>query len=194
VRREVLGGIAGVLLIVVVALAFGGRSVTLTPQAQAVAAVRGQHFKDVSGAARTTLRCTSYGLVFGVSSRLPGRVASRPLPAYRVIFSDPRLPGQDAMQIYLLAHPGQASLCARGGLYATSHLPGDGMHDFPTMREWPSRRIDAFTVENGSPPGPGGYWVYMARGRMLGIGGVRTRAGASLIEHDLSRLAGQISG
>jgi hypothetical protein len=192
-RREALGGIAGVLIIVIAAFAFGGRTGAVTPQARALAAVRAGHFQHVSGAARTTLRCTSYGLVFGVSSRLPGRVASSPLPAERVIFSDPHVPGQ-VMQIYLLAHPGQASLCARGGLYATSHLPGDGMHDFPTMREWPSKRIDAFTVETGSPPGPGGYWVYMARGRMLGIGGARTRAGASLIENDLSQLAGQISG
>ena len=90
--------------------------------------------------------------------------------------------------------PGQASLCARGGLYAASHLPGDGMHDFPTAREWPSRRIDAVTVENGSPPGPGGYWIYMARGRMLGIGGARTRAGAAAVERDLARIAARLSG
>ena len=191
-RREALGGIAGMLLMVVAAFSFGGRSGTLTPQAQAAAAARDAHLQHVSAPARASLRCSSRSL-FEMPVKLGGPV-TRPLPAYRVIFSDPRLPGQEVIQIYLLAHPGQASLCARGGLYATSHQPGDGMHDFPTAREWPSKRIDAFTVENGSPPGPGGYWVYMARGRMLGLGGARTRAGASVIEHDLAGLAAQISG
>jgi hypothetical protein len=94
----------------------------------------------------------------------------------------------------VLARPSQASLCARGGIYASEHLPGDGMHDFPTTREWPSRRIDAFTVENGIPPGPGGYWVFMARGRVLGLGGARTRAGALAAERDFASIAARISG
>ena len=181
------------LLMVAAAFGFGGRGLTLTAQAQVVAAARGARLQHVTAPARTSLRCTAQALGFGPAVRVPSRAATLPLPAYRVMFTDPRLPGE-VMQVYVLGHPGQASLCARGGMYAARHLPGDGMHDFPTAREWPSRRIDAVTVENGSPPGPGGYWIYMARGRMLGIGGARTRGGASVVEHDLARLAAQISG
>ena len=181
------------LLMVAAAFAFGGRGVTLTAQAQVVAAARDARLQHVSAPARTSLRCSSQALGFGPAVRVPGQAATLPLLAYRVMFNDPRLPGE-VMQVYVLGHPGQASLCARGGLYAASHLPGDGMHDFPTAREWPSRRIDAVTVENGSPPGPGGYWIYMARGRMLGIGGARTRAGAAAVERDLARVAARLSG
>jgi hypothetical protein len=180
------------LVMVAAAFAFGGRGFTLTAQAQVVAAARGAHLQHVSAPARISLNCTAHTLTFGPAASAPSRVARRLLPAYRVMFTDSRIPGE-VMQVYMLANRRTASLCARGGMYAASHLPGDGMHDFPTAREWPSRRIDAFTVENGSPPGPGGYWTFMTRGRMLALGGARTRAGAAAVEHDFASIAARIS-
>ena len=164
-------------------------------RSQAVAALRGDHLQQVSSSATRYLRCTSHRIdLQSAPWQVGGRAASSRLPAYRLSFTDPRLPGDFRLQIAVLPDAAAAAVCAEGGIFEIRHMRLGGVHDSPTPAVWPSRRIDAATVYTGNLPGPGGYWIILARGRVLAIGNTRTRLGASVAEHDLASAAAQLSG
>ncbi|MGN6378668.1 MAG: hypothetical protein ACTHNU_06920 [Gaiellales bacterium] len=192
-RREALGGIAGMLVLVVVAIGFGGSNRGPMTRSQAAAALRGDHFRNVSSASTWYLPCTSHTMNLNAAPAYSGgRVGSTPLPAYRVNFTDPRLPGTDG-QLDLLPDAGQASLCVQGGIYALRHVREGGIHDSPTPRFWPTHRINTTTVEAGFYPGYARYYVFLSRGRMLATGTANTRFGAALVEQDLEGTATQLA-
>ncbi len=181
----------------------GGSSHGTLTLKQALDRARADGFVRVASSSGPAWHCAAHALHLETQ---PGDATPGTRPGYTLAFGDRRAPptadgtARAGMSIVLFPSAGFAARCAAAGLYSSQHqmVVNNGKQ---TVYRW--RRISADTIVvnehplgiKGTVPGTTGeYDTWLASGRVLAFGIAYNLPNSRIVQADLARLAGEISG
>jgi hypothetical protein len=182
---------------------------TLTA-AQALHQARADGFTKAGRTGGESWHCDAHATDIG-PAQTTGRYAAYKRPNYGVQFGDHRAPptkdntARIGMFVVVFSDPRFAARCAAAGIYTDEHQPIDRKAASQGLRTktFPYKLIAGTTVEShmhksGLPgsefPSDGQYETFIARGRVLALGLAYTEHDSQIVQSDLTRFAGEISG